>query len=703
MSSVYASLHPTLRNVLAHRLGWDDLRPVQEEACRAAASGADLLVVAGTAGGKTEAALIPAVDAVLKEGRPGVACLCLFPLKALINDQTGRVEEICTPTGLSVARWHGDVRKGERSWAGGDPPHFLLTTPESLEVILMDDGLRTALKNLQFVIVDELHAFAGDLRGVQIRCLLDRLDEVAGRPLQRIGLSATVGNPETVLNWFSGPGRCRQVVAVPAPPGKKQFSFVVAPDREERACAVSRLVAGQRALVFVGSRSQAEGLAGVLDGEVETLSVHHSSLSPSLRRAAEASLAGPGSACVICTSTLELGIDIGGLDLVVQVGPPSSVSSFLQRLGRTGRRGAPARMAFVLGDDLDLLVAVATVEAAVHHEVEPLLPPQTPYTVMAQQLFLALRARGRAPVHSLIAWLCGLASFRGMEAAAYSLVEHLLATAHLSTDQGLLMLGPEAERTLSRSHWAALLSVFTSTIAYRALTPEGEAVGELDARFVAGGTGTVCTLGGRRWQVVALDQDYRIATVVPAFGVRKPSDRRPFWSGAGAPLSPVVASSVGRLLARGHSLLPLGRAEQAAVSGLSGEIGANVPSQGFLVLERSEEVFILSYHGGRMNRVLGALLTALLPDGPKVTATDLWLSVKGMTGPDPTGEVADIFAMIKDLSADDVASSLPLPDPEEWKFGSLLPPSLFAEMVAADRDDCEGFVETMKREDIFIV
>ncbi|QSZ67607.1 DEAD/DEAH box helicase [Methanofollis aquaemaris] len=703
MSSVYAALHPTLRNVLAHRLGWDDLRPVQEEACRAAADGADLLVVAGTAGGKTEAAFIPVIDTVLKEGLPGVACLCLFPLKALINDQAGRVEEFCTPAGLSVTRWHGDVGRGERSWVGGDPPHVLLTTPESLEVILLDRGLRAALKNLRFVIVDELHAFVGDLRGVQVRCLLDRLDEVAGRPLQRIGLSATVGNPEEVLDWFSGPDRRRRLVAVPAPPGKKQFSFVVARSREERAGAVARLVAGQRALVFVGSRSQAEGLAGDLTGAVGDLSVHHSSLSPAVRRAAEESLAGSGSACVICTSTLELGIDIGGLDLVVQVGPPPSVSSFLQRLGRTGRRGSPARMAFVLGDDLALLIAVATVEAAVSHEVEPLTPPRAPYTVLVQQLFLPLLARGRVPSHSLVAGLCRLAPFAGMEVEVTALIEDLLTSGYLTADRALLMLGPEAERTLSRSHWADLLSVFTSAAAYRALTPEGEAVGELDARFVAGGAGTVCTLGGRRWRIIALDQDYRIATVVPAGGGPATSDRRPFWSGTGAPLSPVVAASVRRLLVRGCSILPLGRTEQAVVGGFALEIGGAVPPDGFLVLERSEGIVVLSFHGSRFNRVLAYLLSDTLPGGPKVRAADLWLLVEEMTGPDPTGEVTAALAAVRGLGADDVAAALPLPDPEEWKFGSLLPQELFAGMAAADRNDCPGFVLIMKREDIFMV
>ncbi|QYZ79566.1 DEAD/DEAH box helicase [Methanofollis formosanus] len=703
MSSVYAALHPTLKNVLAHRLGWTDLRPVQEEACRAAAEGADLLVVAGTAGGKTEAALIPVVDAALKGGYPGVVCLCLFPLKALINDQAARVEEFCTPAGLSVTRWHGDVGRGERSWAGGDPPHLLLTTPESLEVILLDKGLRTALKNLRFVIVDELHAFAGDLRGVQVRCLLDRLDEVAGRPLQRIGLSATVGNPDEILDWFSGPGRRRRIVAVPAPPGKKQFSFTVARDREERARAVARLVAGQRALVFVGSRSQAEGLAGDLADKVERLSVHHSSLSPAMRRAAEESLGGVGSPCVICTSTLELGIDIGGLDLVVQVGPPPSVSSFLQRLGRTGRRGTPARMAFVLGDGLDLLIAVATVEAAANHEVEPLVPPRAPYPVLVQQLFLALLARGRAPSPSLVAHLCRFTPFKGMESEVRLILEHLLDTGHLVADRNVLMLGPEAERTLSRSHWVDLLSVFAPAAAYRALTPEGEAVGDLDARFVAGGAGTVCTLGGRRWRVIALDHDYQIATVVPAGGSPAASDRRPFWSGTGAPLSPVVAASVRRLLGRGRSVLPLSRAEQATVGGFAQEIGAAVPQDRFLVLERSEGIVVLSFHGGRFNRVLAAVLSTVLPDGPKVRPADLWLLIEGMTGPDPAGEVAAALDATKALEEDEVTAALPFPDPEEWKFGPLLPREIFARMAAADRHDSQGFVSIMKREDIFMV
>ncbi|MDK2974041.1 MAG: ATP-dependent helicase Lhr and Lhr-like helicase [Methanofollis sp.] len=688
VSGVFASLHPTLQGVLAHRLGWDNLRPVQEAAALAAAEGNDLLVIAGTAGGKTEAALIPVIDAVLKEGLPGVGCICLSPLKALINDQEERMLSICTPAGLSVQKWHGDVPKSERSWEGGDPPHILLTTPESLEVILLDPALAADLKNLRFVIVDEVHAFAGDLRGVQLRCLLDRLDRAAGRSLRRIGLSATLGNPQEILNWFSGPDRRARLVAVPSPPGKKQFSFLLA-DQSGQARAVARLVSGQRALVFVRSRSEAESLSSALAGMVGTLAVHHSSLSAAARKAAEESLAGQGAACVICTSTLELGIDIGGLDRVVQVGPPPSVSSFLQRLGRTGRRGSPARMSFVLADALALLVAVATVEAAMRREIEPLHPPVLPYTVFVQQLLLALLKERRALRRTVTASLLSCAAFAGIgEEDVGTLIDHLLAEGYLSADGGFLMLGPTAERTVARVHGRDLLSVFAGAGAFCALTPEGEEAGDLDPGFVAGGVGTVCTLGGRRWRIIALDSDHRIATVVPEGGGPRASDRRPFWSGAGAPMSPAVARAVQRVLARGSSSLPLGTREQAAIRGVAEEIGPGIPADGFLVRERDEGVLVLSCHGGRFNRALAVLLQKALGTGPKVRFSDLWLLVAGVTGPDPAGDVREALGAVQGWSRTEIADALPLPAPDTWKFGPLLPRSLFAGMVRADDDDC---------------
>ena len=225
MSSVYEGLHESLQSVLLQRLGWSELRDVQEQTCRAVWSGSDVLVLAPTAGGKTEAALIPVTDIMLKEGCRGVACIYISPLKALINDQEGRFLTFAVPTGLEVQKWHGDVPKGDRAWAAGEPPHFLMITPESLEVLMLERKLMADLKNLRFVVIDEVHAFVESERGIHLRCLLDRLDKVAGRNVQRIGLSATVGNPEDVLGWLSAPGRAQEVVRVPVPPREKKFSF----------------------------------------------------------------------------------------------------------------------------------------------------------------------------------------------------------------------------------------------------------------------------------------------------------------------------------------------------------------------------------------------------------------------------------------------------------------------------------------------
>ena len=229
------------------------------------------------------------------------------------------------------------------------------------------------------MVIDEVHAHSLNLNGVStLRCLLDRLDKVAGRNVQRIGLSATVGNPEEVLGWLSAPGRAQEVVRVPVPPREKKFSFTVEPDEGRRITSLVRVVSGKKAIVFVNSRSNAEKVIKSLRGRVDHLSVHHSSLSPETRSEAESAFSREGSACIVCTSSLELGIDIGDLDIVVRLRlPRNSVSSFLQRMGRSGRRGKPPFVAFILRDP-SLLCTVAIIECASKKEVEPLHPACAP-------------------------------------------------------------------------------------------------------------------------------------------------------------------------------------------------------------------------------------------------------------------------------------------------------------------------------------
>ena len=374
--------------------------------------------------GKSEAALIPVIDDLLKEGRPGIACLYISPLKALINDQEERFLTFCNPTGLAVMKWHGDVPKGDRAWKEGEKPHILMITPESLEVLLHEPKLAGALKNLRAVIIDELHAFVEAERGVHLKTLLYRIDRIAQRPVQRIGLSATVGNPGEILGWLSDHRDDEEVVSVPAPAKEKRFSFVIEAEEKDRIDAVVRIVAGKKALVFVNSRRDAENVMNAVSPRMENVYIHHSSLSLDVRKEAEGAFSRSGGACIICTSTLELGIDIGDLDVVVQLGPPNSVSSFLQRMGRSGRRGKSAYVAWVLRDACELLCSVAIIESAMRQAVEPLHPQKRPYNVLVQQMFLFVHRTKRTTRRQIERTLRSLPPFSGISTETIGQVIH---------------------------------------------------------------------------------------------------------------------------------------------------------------------------------------------------------------------------------------------------------------------------------------
>jgi len=179
------------------------------------------------------------MDDILKHGRPGVSCLYISPLKALINDQEERFRSFCVPTSLSVMKWHGDVAKGERGWKDGEPPHFLMITPESLEVVLQEKELSKDLRRVRTIIIDELHVFVESERGVHLKVLLGRMDQLTRRKVQRIGLSATAGNPEEVLLWLSDNRHSSRLVSVPSQPKEKQFHFIVREVEEDRIDALS--------------------------------------------------------------------------------------------------------------------------------------------------------------------------------------------------------------------------------------------------------------------------------------------------------------------------------------------------------------------------------------------------------------------------------------------------------------------------------
>jgi ATP-dependent Lhr-like helicase len=695
VSSVFSALHESLQQVLAQRLEWTELRDVQEQAYSAVVAGSDVLVIAPTAGGKSEAALIPVMDDILKNGRMGVTCLYLSPLKALINDQEDRFRAFCIPTSLSVMKWHGDVAKGDRSWKDGEPPHFLMITPESLEVLLQEKDLSSDLRQVRTIIIDELHAFVESERGVHLKVLLNRMDQITKRQVQRIGLSATAGNPDEVLAWLSDGRHKAELVTISSPPKEKQFLFVVEPEEKDRINALIRIVEGKKALVFVNSRSVAERLMKVSAGRIRNLHIHHSSLAPATKKTSEEAFTSQDGACIICTSTLELGIDIGDLDAVVQVGPPNSVSSFLQRMGRCGRRGKSAYVAWVLQDPCELLCSLAIIECAVRKDVENLVPPLRPYNVLIQQIFLDVYNHSRISRRKLSSSLLSHPVFRELgQKILDQIIAHLISASYLTVDGEMLMLGTEAEREFGRSNWKELYSVICGGGEYRAVTPEGEVVGKLDARFVNSKNSEELSLGGRNWSMVKCDEGHNIVVVVPSGS----ASSRIFWTSAGeSGFSSLVCRMVRNIHARGGTVLPLGEHEQDIMQTVLARIPEGIKENGLYVIERSGikgvEVRIFTFSGSRFNRLLTSLLQDRLGGKAHVHYNDFFVKVMH-AGKEGAGQrVISALQKIQTMGKDEIGAILPMPSLEGWKFARALPPALVTDMVMSDHYHVEVFMD----------
>lgn len=365
-ASVFPNLHPELRRAIAEGAGWRELRPIQELAVPAVLSGDDCLILAPTAGGKTEAALLPVLQLLLAQRRAGLQVLYLCPLKALLNNQLSRLEQWARWVGMEVFLWHGDVGQSARQTFLRAPGEILMTTPESLEVLLTARGpvgRGDLWSGLRVVIVDEVHAFAGEERGDHLLCLLERLRQQS--PFQSLGLSATIGNPEVLLRWLQGGSqRAGRLVDPGRQKGKKLIEIHPRQEDHHRYLEATRLTARGKTLVFVDSRRKAEELGQALESAGQQCFLHHASLSADTRRRSEEAFSSSSQACIVATSTMELGLDVGDLDRVVQLHNPSSVASLLQRLGRSGRRGQPAHMAFITDEHWSFLLTCALLQLA---------------------------------------------------------------------------------------------------------------------------------------------------------------------------------------------------------------------------------------------------------------------------------------------------------------------------------------------------
>ena len=676
-------LHPVIVHHLVNTLGWRSLRPMQQEAVAPLLDGHDALCLAPTAGGKTEAACFPLLTAMEQQGWQGLSVVYVCPLKALLNNLLPRLESYAGWLGRRVAVWHGDVSAPARRRILRDPPDILLTTPESLESMLVSVNVEHGqlFSGLRAVVVDEVHAFAGDDRGWHLLAVLERLSRVADRPLQRVGLSATVGNPAELLSWLQGSGRDGRQSTVVAPKaatgavGNVELDYVGSVDNA--ATVIATLHRGEKRLVFCDSRALVEELGAALRGRGVTTFLSHASLSTDERRRAEQAFAEARDCVIVSTSTLELGIDVGDLDRVIQINAPGSVASFLQRLGRSGRRtGSTRNCLFLALDEWELLWAAGLLHLWSNGYVEPVTPPPEPRHIVAQQL-LALCLQegkiGRALWHE--EWN-GLAPF---DRSGEPILRYLVDEGFLDRDGELLFVGPQAEDRFGRRHFMDMMAVFT--------TPPQFTV--LDGRREIGRTGPslltekidgprLLLLGGRSWKVTWIDWKRRRCFVEAA-----DSGGRARWHTPGAGGAEFAMARGARdVLLGADPPVQLTQRARRVLNEVRDEHGVTAHPAGTVISRRGNDIRWWTWAGYRANATLAATLGSLADEKQRVD--DASIRLRG----DLTRE------MWHEVTAD-AAEQLSLPDIDEralngLKFNEALPHRLAVATLSARLADLDA-------------
>jgi ATP-dependent Lhr-like helicase len=561
------------------RMGWTNLRPLQEQSIRAILQGdSDLILAARTASGKTEAAFLPILSRICDQPLGSIRAIYVGPLKALINDQFRRLEELCEYAEIPVHKWHGDVSGSKKHKVFDRPGGVLLITPESLESLFVNRNSRLAqaFHSLSFVVIDELHSLLGTERGSQLRSQLFRLGRYTPSKFRIVGLSATIGDLPAAARWMR-PDNPAQVQILKDDSNSKTVRYRIhsyleilrqrpdseIPEAEWPASLFKDIYEGLRGsknLVFANSKSIVEELTDRLNelgrqhGTGEEFLIHHGSLSREIREDTERLMQESRPYTTVCTSTLELGIDIGNVTSVGQVGPCHSVSSLVQRLGRSGRRDDEAHQmrVFIVAQKTDersplvnrlhppLLQAIAMTELLQERWVES--PDITPFdlSTLLQQTLSYITETGGTTAATLFDTLISKGAFRFIAAQQFAtflrgLHQHDLIEQH---PDGTLILGLAGERLVRNYEFYA---AFEASPEYRIIAGD-RVIGKLPKDQIPPVSDHLL-LAGKRWQVMSVDHDRAEALVRPAAG-RKP----PGFTGGDREIAPEIRRKMQAIL-----------------------------------------------------------------------------------------------------------------------------------------------------------
>lgn len=586
---IFSKFPPFIREFIFSR-SWESLRAVQLAAAKTIfETDHHLLLTSTTASGKTEAAFFPILSELWERPAHSVGVLYIAPLKSLINDQFYRMEDLLTESGIPVTHWHGDVSTSHKKKLLDHPSGILQITPESLESMLINrsNDIVRLFGDLRFVVIDEVHTLTGVDRGNQIQCQLSRISRLIGRQVRRVGLSATVGDPEKAAAWLAGDSNIP--VDVPQIPpegirwrlGLEHFFFQNDnPDQTEREKATkpqkgAELDAGyeymydcvkdKKALVFSNSREETEYLTATFRqiaarrGEPDVFLIHHGNLSAALREDAELRMKNDERPVVTCaTVTMELGIDIGRLERVLQNDAPNSVSSFLQRLGRSGRRGQPPEMMMVFREEdplpntplpqlfpWGLLRAIAIIQLYLEERfIEPPRAKKMPVSLLFHQTLSILAAAGELTAKALAERVLALPPFRQISKEDYrTLLISMLNHDFLEmTEEKGLIVGLAGERLLRSFQFYAVFKD-SEDFTVRAGDPEKGSAEEIGTITTPPPVGDRFALAGRVWEVEELDIPRKLIYVHPVAGKMEVS-----WPGDSGAIHTKILERMRRVL-----------------------------------------------------------------------------------------------------------------------------------------------------------
>ena len=726
-AAAFARLHPKIQEAIWNQK-WEELRPLQVETIEAVLNSDDhLILAAATASGKTEAAFLPILSQIAAQPAESVQALYVSPLKALINDQFRRLEDLCAYADIPVHRWHGDVSATDKQQLRKHPGGVLLITPESLEsqFINHDRDLSRIYSRLRFVVIDELHAFLDNVRGIHLQSLLARLTIATSETPRRLGLSATIGDFAPAQSFLSAeaPSAVRVIedrtqskelriglkgYLEPSKAGEQRVddNSVDATGLDAIALDIAQRFRTHSNLIFCNSRRQAELLADKLHSLCEREAwprnpflLHHSSLSRELREDTERELKSGGAVTAICTSTLEMGIDLGAVRAIGQVGPTWSVSSLVQRLGRSGRheRDPQILRMYTLDDAVtqhssltdrmypELIRAIALVELHREGWLEAPQHDRLHFSTCVHQIFSVLRQTGGATADHLYDVLCRRGAFRRIVPTQFTDLVRYLADKDLieQIPTGELILAPAGEHVVeSRDFYAA----FASRIEYR-VEHDGHAIGMLPQDSIPA-EGEFVPLGGRRWRVNLIDHNARRITVAPAKGWKQPR-----FSGNIGRVDSVIMQRMKRILSE-DSGYPYLNDSAAHLLGLARESfhGALLDRQDAITTLNGIEWF--PWEGSRVLKTLELCAKAA---GLTTDRDNFCMRYRNLSASDFAAHRASISA--GKFDAERLVTLVV--DVEQDRFDEYVLPELLRAAFASERLDVERAAEVARRSQYF--